>query len=660
MKRIRRRVEKEDFSRILLTETATYDVPIIFSNLGFYWHWKKYLEKKSLFPLLMKNLFDGDDPTSYTIPLTFKIRKNAESFRSLSLIHPRSQVKFIEFYKSFDQQILLACQKSRFSLRYPEKIGNKYYSRNINENKNKYKTRSVSNVEFESKSKYLTTYFSYRSHTRLHSFFDSSDFLNLEKKYTTFWSIDVARCFDSVYTHSITWALKNKKFSKVNKSVTNSFGAIFDRLMQSTNYNETAGIVIGSEVSRIFAEIIFQKIDQNIFSLLIQRELFDGVDYTIRRYVDDIYIFSKSDEVAKIVLDVVISKLNEYKFSINENKTIKDKRPFITEQSKSLKLVKNSYNILIDKILKSKDGSEKKIPIFIYNRKKLLVSFLQEVKLACVDSLISYGMVAGYLISTFSNLLINFIDSNLELELENDSEKSRYANFCYIAIEVIFHLYTVSPSQNGSIKIGLIINSACKFFDMRIPDESNAIRSKIYTLSNDFFESSGFYSTTKDDDNVATLEALNVLAAIKILGSNFLVSRQIIERIVNISADRKMSYFEIITLLYYMDFDVQKSYSEIKRFVLKSIKRILCNLSDIKENSEKAYLLLDVLACPFIDPCIRKKYAKALLNYVNSSAPSDEEAQQFQKDLARYPWFTSWDSAQILNSLEKKELLKSY
>ncbi len=84
------------------------------------------------------------------------------------------------------------------------------------------------------------------------------EFINLEKKFDVFCSIDVAKCFDSIYTHSITWAVKNKEFSKQNRHVKNSFGTIFDRLMQSINYNETAGILIGPEVSRIFQRFFFK------------------------------------------------------------------------------------------------------------------------------------------------------------------------------------------------------------------------------------------------------------------------------------------------------------------------------------------------------------------------------------------------------------------
>jgi len=79
MSKVQRRVKKEDFSRILLTETSSYDVPVTFSNAGFYWHWKKYNEGLSFFPEIIKSLFDEKDLTKFTIPLSYKIRKDISS-----------------------------------------------------------------------------------------------------------------------------------------------------------------------------------------------------------------------------------------------------------------------------------------------------------------------------------------------------------------------------------------------------------------------------------------------------------------------------------------------------------------------------------------------------------------------------------------------------
>jgi hypothetical protein len=666
-----RRVKKEDFSRILLTETSSYDVPVTFSNVGFYWHWKKFEEGRSFFPEIMEFLFQKRDLSGYTIPLHYKIRKDEKSYRSLSLIHPATQVKFIDFYKSFDQKIVEACAKSEFSIRSPANIASKYYVKSENENSYKFRSEEVTTRQSESKSRFLTSYFSYKGYNRLHHFFDSQSFVDLERKYSSFWSVDISKCFDSIYTHSITWAMKEKAHSKFNASIKNTFGSLFDTLMQRSNYNETAGIVIGPEVSRIFAEIIFQKIDGDVERELEERNLKNNVHYTIRRYVDDIFIFATSDNVADSVLRVVETSLKAYKLSLNTSKTVKAARPFITGKSRSLQAVKKSLKNLFDRLLSPNpddnlisdvetSNSLKYKPTKIFNRRKLIISFLNEIKSACTDSTDAYEMVSGYLISALSNLIVKFSEGNANYKFPEDASKKGHADFFLILIELVFHFYTISPSQGGSVKICIMADQACRYFDGKISESSHEVRSLIYTLANNFFESSAFHKLSNDKTDFALLEALNVLVALKLLGSKYLVSRDILNKIVNFAENRALSYFEITTLLFYIGDDPEKSYSAIKAKIIKDIDKSLSDLSDVRISAEKAYLLLDILACPFVEDTKRRTYIRRLISTATQSAPEELEVVNMQKKFARYRWFTSWNRAELLSSLEKKALLKSY
>lgn len=611
----------------------------------------------------MEFLFRGNDISNYTIPLPYKMRKDSESYRSLALIHPSTQIKFIEFYKNFDQQMILACKDSPFSIRCPDTIASKYYVKNESENKYKFRSDGVTTRQVETKSKYLTSYFSYRGYTRLHHFFDSAEFISLERKYSSFWSVDIARCFDSVYTHSITWALKTKAHSKTISSIKNTFGSIFDTLMQRANYNETAGIIIGPEVSRIFSEIIFQRVDRNILKELNKKNLSNNVDYTIRRYVDDIYIFSTSDETSNVVAKTVEDCFKAYKLNLNAGKTIKAARPFITDKSRSLQLAKKSLRNLFDKLIGERSSETPELafpPKRIFNRRRLIVAFLNEIKSACIGSPSTYEMVSGYLISSLSNLIISFCEGNSKYDFPEDASKNSHVDFFLILIELIFHFYTISPSQTGSVKICIITDLVCTYFDKKIPESANEVRSLIYILANAFFESSGFKKISKDNSDFALLEALNILVSLKLLGQRYLVSRAVLEKIVNIAENRQMSYFEITSLLFYIGNDVENSYGKIKKKILRDVDSVLSDLSDIRISSEKIYLLLDILACPFIDDKRRGSLVSQLISTATSSTPNKDHVLDLQKRFAQYRWFTSWNRAELLASLEKKALLRSY
>ncbi|MFN8135210.1 MAG: hypothetical protein U0Z17_08290 [Bacteroidales bacterium] len=55
------------------------------------------------------------------------------------------------------------------------------------------------------------------------------------------------------------------------------------------------GIVVGPEISRIFAEIILQNVDINVLNILEKEGRKYEVDYEARRYVDDYFIFSNDE-----------------------------------------------------------------------------------------------------------------------------------------------------------------------------------------------------------------------------------------------------------------------------------------------------------------------------------------------------------------------------
>lgn len=112
---------------------------------------------------------------------------------------------------------------------------------------------------------------------------------------------DLQSCFDSIYTHSISWAINGGAHmykDLYTGSPDESFGECWDKLMQEMNYNETHGIVIGPEFSRIFAEVILQKIDSQVENQLLTEGYIVNKDYECYRYVDDYFLFYNSEDIS--------------------------------------------------------------------------------------------------------------------------------------------------------------------------------------------------------------------------------------------------------------------------------------------------------------------------------------------------------------------------
>ncbi|MBB1249829.1 RNA-directed DNA polymerase [Rhizobium sp. G21] len=128
---------------------------------------------------------------------------------------------------------------------------------------------------------------------------------------------DISRFYPSIYTHSIPWAAYGKE--KVKSSIKMYEGSFADRLdvlVRACNRNQTVGLPIGPETSRILAEIISSRIDFQ-FSSDLPKLRVDAVD----RLQDDWMVGAGSLEEAEKILSVISACYRDYGLEINGTKT---------------------------------------------------------------------------------------------------------------------------------------------------------------------------------------------------------------------------------------------------------------------------------------------------------------------------------------------------
>ena len=71
---------------------------------------------------------------------------------------------------------------------------------------------------------------------------------------------DISKCFPSIYTHSIPWAIHGKATAKKNRDLMLE-GNLLDRSCQILADSQTNGLAIGPHSSNVISEIILTKID---------------------------------------------------------------------------------------------------------------------------------------------------------------------------------------------------------------------------------------------------------------------------------------------------------------------------------------------------------------------------------------------------------------
>lgn len=647
-------IKRNDYDRVLITETLPYETPIIFSNNGLYDRIKNInifslFEQKIIKELVLCN--GGYIKSRPTKPYLYKIRKNALEYRRLALLHPASQWKIREFYNEYDKLILYYCSESPASIRVPKKIASSFYSKGSWENIYKYKTGSVTSDTIDGYAKHTPSFFTYKGYDRLYKFFNSPDYFNLEKKFKIQMSLDVSKCFDSIYTHSMAWATKEKEFVKNNLNVS-SFGEDFDFTIRHGNYNETNGIPIGPEVSRIFAEIIFQRIDNIVIGHLKKEDLIFDIEYSFRRYVDDVYIFAKDEDVARKIYSIYADTLMKFNLHTNSSKLSIQYRPFVSKKSRLIHGASSLANIFFDTCLMKNDFGQLK-PKNIHSPWKVAKAFIDSIKNLCNSNEVDYDEISSFIISSITERIKRLI--NVEEEIIDNEVKS-YFHVIKTFLEVSFFLYSVAPSVSSSYKLSTIIILLVRFTKLRLKVHQDEVCHKIYELTSQLLLDESQSQGTNPIEGFVHLEFINILIATRELGDEYLIPESVIEGIFPKMKD--LSYFSVTSCLFYIK--NAEGFDNIRNNLNAYLNKQFEDLSDIATCSEKVHLLLDVLSCPYIPLKFRKKWLKALGRRIGVPSMSPVEINNNLDSLTKGYWQINWSDVDLLNSLEKKELKRAY
>lgn len=659
MDRIKKRVRvrRSDALRSIVTETLPTETPIIFSNDGFYLRAIKNASTsvglaEELFSKLVKQ--SGDD--IWSEPYSYKIKKNHLSYRSLSVLHPVSQWRMAEFYELNYSLIVHYTTRSSCTLRAPKGVAASYYINSGVSDLSNFKRSHVALAGLDQHLARSPSYFAYQGYGRLYKFFDSSEFIELERKFQNLWMLDVSKCFDSIYTHTILWAVKDKAFAKESFSF-KSFGASFDKLMQCANFGETSGIVIGPEISRIFAEIILQQIDLQITERLRASAIFSSSDYEIRRYVDDYFVFAHDVEKCAAIYAAIEAVLADFKLGINEAKIQRYSRPFLTKKSKTIldasKLL-TRFTRKFTRIQGSADASvsEALVPVDIYKVDRLFLSFCNDVKMCCANNLGGYDEVSGYLISSLKNRAAKLM-SVKSSEDSLDWSRRMYDALILIVRSMIF-LYGVAPSVAASYRLATALIMIFRYGEKHLRSYQESLKVAIFSQVSEIIDQSISDGLV---DGFVDLESQNLMLAVSEFDDDFRLSPKLLEHMF-IGPRRPVSYFNLVTAMFYIK-DLT-GYAVLRKWIYDSVDLILKDLKDVNRSTEKALVALDFVSCPYIEISRREVWAKLLLDALGIATSDAAAISVLLKDFESMPWFIDWKEIDLLNLLERKELRMVY
>lgn len=658
----RYKINKNDKSRILLTELLPYEVPILFSNEGLYNYYQE--KEKSNPPQLVSKLLDVKD-SDFKIPFSYDIKKSAESKRTLSLIHPAIQLKFIPFYQKYDALIIHLCSRSPISLRFPSKVATHFYFKNNQfNNSDKESLIEIEQSGFEKEQIFSSSYFAYKKYPLLYKFYDSYEFLRLEKKFKHLLQFDISKCFESIYTHTISWAVKDKMFAKAN-TYNKSFEADFDKLMQKSNYNETNGILIGSEVSRIFAEIILQKIDLETIEKLKQKNLHFGADYAVRRYVDDYFVFTNDEKTGKEILREFQSELAKFKLHINASKTETSKTPFISGITIGRTELQNLLDDIFEKFIHYEeyevpaiDGGDSVVKTRLEfkatrNNNTTANWIVRDIKSIIKKHNIEYESITGLTFSRFKSILYK-IYRNYETSKLTEKKIENLTNFLLITFDVMFFLYSMDYRVRATYIMTQIIISTNRFIAKCGDEVKHSISKKIYD------ETIYLIKNVKQDNSHRNVELLNLLISLKDLGDDYLLQADALIDLLDIDNQiDHFTYFHISIILYYIQDNGQ--YDHIKKKIEQRIIFIINDDTNPFHKTELTCLFFDTISCPYVSRLTKENLVEVAFKKIDNTTPLVSDRNRVINYIAARNWFIDWSKDIELDSvLLKKELRTPY
>lgn len=677
--------------RAVLTDMLPFEVPPTFSNRGYFRFLRKHsieIEKgqlrwvcetedcdqtlRLLFGIAPNILITTEDVTEWgkqkkrhsvpiskcqmdTVPFDFRVAHNLDG-RTLSVVHPRNQVEVAGFYAMHSALIIYYTSVSEFSIRRPVFVSRySYYKDKLHE----VRLDSAAGVEEEDREyEQLGSYFVYQKYRNIHRFFESYQYHRSEKKYEAMVQIDVNKCFDSIYTHSLPWSVLGKDQTKLKLTESKTtFGGRFDALMQNLNHKETNGIVIGPEFSRIFAEIILQSVDFELITKLSEREnLTHKIDYEIFRYVDDFFVFYNKESTQIKIFETLQAILKSKKLSINTAKIKHYQKPIITEITIAKELISTLLNEEINPVCEEEEPipgyptAPKQNLVCSINANRLITRYKSAIK----GSGVTYGDLQNYTFGIAENKLEKLFKAYVECD-KFDHDRKRLTKAMFAIMEYAFFYYSASPKVNHTIRLCRMIATSVDFLHAQgIPYELKHLLFK-YIHENVMQQlEKNTMSTHREVESLYLLISLSHIGReywlpVSVILRHFLIKEE--EGTGNYVRPSSMSHFAVTVLLSYIKDKVR--YLKLKTFLEAHIIAKLDHVAAYcNKDAEALIMLLDIVVCPYISLA-----TKTRIGNIFGLGAAELAAIQSSND----HWFTAWgDKFDLGKELDAKRSREVY
>lgn len=629
--------------RGLVADVLPFELPITFTNDFFF---ASTLPLRCL-PQTAHSLALLRKPGHYTIPYDYNITKDRGRTTQLSIVHPIAQIRMAKLIDDYAETMLSYCAKSSFSLRYPSSIVSLYSGAPLDPEATARDGLPHDLLEDGAPDfSRMSSFFRLNRYNVLSKFVDSNEYIELEKRFSKLMTLDVSKCFYNIYSHSLSWAVKGKDFTKSHLQAY-SFEAAFDAVMQFSNYKETNGIVVGPELSRIYAEIIFQQIDKELVVRLLQAHRLTDGDYTVRRYVDDYHIFSNDANMLDTIERELAALLAKYKLYLNTDKRKVRERPFVTAISR----MKHSVAVIIDEVAKdirvlSNPGGA------VCDRAAAddLRSRLRNIRLVMNSDDVGFHNISGWLMWKLRRMLRESL--KILSQAVDDDHKDSAAKVVASVFEVAFYVTALDFRVRTGFNLALLLDTLQSSLRHSVTEQAE-------WLSNYVFEELiSLTESVNRKSEVISIELSNLL----IMGAHSYQSRYVrssaARRALAAVSKDKRSYIAYITLKFCYLKDSAFYGVQLDELNSEYIEVIRQEYSKLPVDTSLYLLFCDMISCPDLDIDRKKGLLDLALAEDIAAGRIGRATDDVVGELTRLIGFVDWSGIRLHHTLVRRQLRK--
>lgn len=644
-------MRKELFLR---TDVLPEEIPLLFTNKAVYNNFtRKTLEEE--YDKKSKTLLSLE-----SVPLFYRIPKSQNEKRKMALLHPIAQIQSFNYILKYEQLITSFCKNSPFSVRSPikrniPKINRDHRKKELEKIEEEFNFNEKLAITSDEDKIYYYNYFSYKKYKKIQDLYNSPRFNRDKYKYSFFLKMDIQRFFPSIYTHSLAWAIfGDKALAKKYKQENNAFPNATDKIVQIINFNETHGIVVGPEFSRVIAELLLTRIDINLHhKLKCEYSLTHKKDYTLYRYVDDYFLFTHREEQITLIESILVKELEKYNLTLNVWKSELQKKPINTDESAIFELKKTMKIFELDKKKSVDIRNEKNTKEYIHYDEFLGTRYQWQSLFVGVEMIISNNIEA-------KTKIVNFFLKSIRTSIHFSGN---HHNVIKLILEIVSNIYTLDINNKSTHYLISIF--------YKILNQVQSLKQELKQKKQDCIDDKERMKYKNEIENLIQIEEKLFQHSFSILKNNIheienmydlLVFMKLLNKklsssfLCKILSLNRNSYFVCCSVANYIINDYSKSLNlSFKTVKIKLHEIMKSNINHYVSKGAKYtileadffYILNDFSKYPGFRPGTRRWFERKLKNEINKTLnrdiDSNEELQRLWNAITQNSYY-DWNS----------------